>query len=93
MYFQVPRKIDYLFYLTLGWKRYRLFVYSAGKAIVLGNAPTTQITTKWAAEPVVIFVLLKYFLTLLPYQLSRQTVYSFFPSSVKEIIHAPTNPK
>jgi len=49
--------------------------------------PQQHNKTKWAARsaahrpaegrPVVIFVLMGYFLTLLPYQLSRQIVYSF----------------
>jgi len=35
---------------TCGWKRIRLFVYSAGRALVLRSAPTTRITTKWAVR-------------------------------------------
>jgi len=72
----------YNIYFTLGWKRNGLFVYSAGRAIVLRNAPT-QITM-WVAQRavntpaegrlVVIFLLLGHFLKLFSYQLSRQIV-------------------
>lgn len=84
-------------YFTLGWQRHRLLIYSAGRKIVLGNAQTTQITTKCLvataahrpteASLVPIFVLLGHFSTLLPYQQTRQMVYCFPAKSRRNRFH------
>jgi len=63
---------------TLSWKSFRLLIYSAGRAIVLIHAPTTQITTKWAAEDR---------LVVIPVLLARMFLLFFRPDSKIWIRH------